>query len=34
LHLGYRGAQRLFDRIVNAILESRQDDCDVGYSYL
>jgi nitrogenase molybdenum-iron protein NifN len=34
LHLGYRGAQRLFDAIVNILLEHRQDDSDVGYSYL
>ncbi len=34
LHLGYRGAQRLFDQIVNALLERRQDDSEVGYSYL
>jgi nitrogenase molybdenum-iron protein NifN len=34
LHLGYRGAQQLYDRIVNTLLERRQDDSDVGYSYL
>ncbi len=34
LHLGYRGAQQLFDRIANAILESRQDGSEVGYSYM
>jgi nitrogenase molybdenum-iron protein NifN len=34
LHLGYRGAQQLFDRIVNTLLEARQDNSDVGYSYL
>ncbi len=34
LHLGYRGAQRLFDQIVNTLLECQQDDSNVGYSYL
>jgi nitrogenase molybdenum-iron protein NifN len=34
LHLGYRGAQQLFDRIVNAIMESRQETSDVGWSYI
>ena len=34
LHLGYRGAQRLYDQIVNTVLECRQDDSNVGYSYL
>jgi nitrogenase molybdenum-iron protein NifN len=34
LHLGYRGAQRLLDQIVNTLLERRQDDSGVGYSYL
>ncbi len=34
LHLGYRGAQQLFDRLVNTVLESRQEDSEVGYSYL
>jgi nitrogenase molybdenum-iron protein NifN len=34
LHLGYRGAQRLYDQIVNTMLERRQDDSGVGYSYL
>lgn len=34
LHLGYRGAQQLFDRIVNTLLEARQDNSNVGYSYL
>ena len=34
LHLGYRGAQRLYDQIVNTTLERRQDDSGVGYSYL
>jgi nitrogenase molybdenum-iron protein NifN len=34
LHLGYRGAQRLLDRIVNAVLEKKQQDSPVGYGYL
>ena len=33
-HLGYRGAQELFDRIVNAFMEGKQDNSEVGYSYL
>ena len=34
LHLGYRGAQELYDRIVNALLEMKQEHSPVGYSYL
>ena len=34
LHLGYRGAQELFDRIVNALLEVKQETSTVGYAYL
>jgi len=34
LHLGYRGAQELYDRIVNALLEGKQDHSTIGYSYL
>jgi nitrogenase molybdenum-iron protein NifN len=34
LHLGYRGAQSLLDRIVNALLEKKQQDSPVGYGYL
>jgi nitrogenase molybdenum-iron protein NifN len=34
LHYGYRGALEFYDRIVNALLEKKQDDSDVGYSYL
>lgn len=34
LHLGYRGAQQLFDRICNLILENNQDQSPVGYSYM
>jgi nitrogenase molybdenum-iron protein alpha/beta subunit len=34
LHLGYRGAQNLLDRIINAVLEKKQADSPVGYGYL
>jgi nitrogenase molybdenum-iron protein NifN len=34
LHVGYHGAQELFDRIVNALLEVKQSTSPVGYSYL
>ena len=34
LHLGYRGAQELYDRIVNALLDVKQEKSPIGYSYL
>jgi len=34
LSVGYRGTQTLFDRVVNAVMESRQDQSETGYSYL
>ncbi len=34
LHLGYRGAQQLFDRIANALVEKAQNASPVGYSYM
>jgi nitrogenase molybdenum-iron protein NifN len=34
LHLGYHGAQRLFDLVVNTLLEVKQDSNAIGYSYL
>lgn len=34
LHLGYQGAQRLFDTIVNTVIERRQDASPIGYSYM
>ena len=34
LHLGYRGAQMLFDRIVNRLIEQKQDSTSIGYSYM
>lgn len=34
LHLGYNGAQALFDLIANTLIEKKQDDSPVGYSYM
>ncbi|WP_031482858.1 nitrogenase component 1 [Maridesulfovibrio frigidus] len=34
LHLGYGGALSMFDKIVNAVLEKKQTDSDIGYGYL
>lgn len=34
LHVGYRGAQQLFDTIVNQLLERNQELSPVGYSYM
>ena len=34
LHLGYRGAQQLFDRITNALVGAAQDASEIGYSYM
>jgi nitrogenase molybdenum-iron protein NifN len=34
LHLGYRGAQVLLDRVTNAVIQRKQDDSAVGYSYM
>ncbi len=31
LHVGYRGTQQLFDRIVNTLIEAKQDASPVGY---
>jgi len=33
LHVGYRGAQQLFDRIANTLIEMKQKDNPVGYTY-
>ena len=33
-HLGYRGTQQLFDRLINALLEKKQNESVEGYSYL
>ena len=34
VHVGYRGAQQLFDTITNTIIASRQDSSPVGYFYM
>jgi nitrogenase molybdenum-iron protein NifN len=34
LHLGYRGAQQLFDAVTNTLLAGAQERSPVGYSYL
>lgn len=34
LHLGWRGSHDLLDRIVNTLMEKRQEDSPVGWSYL
>ena len=34
VHIGYRGAQQLFDMISNTILAGRQDASPVGYTYM
>jgi nitrogenase molybdenum-iron protein NifN len=34
LHIGYHGAQQLFDLITNTMIAKKQDDSDVGYSYM
>lgn len=34
LHLGYRGAQRLFDTIVDKLMELKQNKDDIGYTYI
>jgi nitrogenase molybdenum-iron protein NifN len=33
-HLGYRGTQELFDRIVNTVIEQRQNSSHIGYTYM
>jgi len=34
LHLGYEGAQQLFDLLVNELIRAKQDTSPVGYSYM
>jgi len=34
LHVGYQGAQELYDRVVNSLMECKQKQSTVGYSYL
>jgi nitrogenase molybdenum-iron protein NifN len=33
-HLGYRGTQELFDRVINTLIQVRQDESAVGYAYM
>ncbi|MCG8344217.1 MAG: nitrogenase [Chlorobiales bacterium] len=33
-HIGYRGTQELFDRIVNTVIEYRQNSSPIGYTYM
>ena len=33
-HIGYRGTQELFDRIVNTVIEQRQNSSPIGYTYM
>ena len=34
LHVGYTGAQQLFDQIVNTLLDRKQSESAIGYAYL
>ena len=34
IHVGYRGAQQLFDTVTNTIIATRQDSSPVGYFYM
>ncbi len=34
MHLGYLGTQQLFDRIVNAVIEVKQESSPVGYTHM
>jgi nitrogenase molybdenum-iron protein NifN len=34
LHVGYRGAQRLFDEICNALIAAKQDGSPIGFAYI
>jgi nitrogenase molybdenum-iron protein NifN len=34
LHIGYRGAQQLYDRIVNTFIEEQQEKSPVGYTHI
>lgn len=34
LHIGYRGAQQLFDLITNSLIQYKQDNSPVGYKYM
>jgi nitrogenase molybdenum-iron protein NifN len=34
LHIGYQGAEQLYDRLVNAIIARRQESNEIGYAYM
>ena len=34
LHLGYKGTHMLFDNVVNALIEYKQNNSPVGYKYM
>jgi nitrogenase molybdenum-iron protein NifN len=34
LHIGYRGAQQLYDKIVNTLITEQQDKSPVGYTHI
>ncbi|HRV93678.1 MAG TPA: nitrogenase component 1 [Anaerolineae bacterium] len=34
LHIGYAGAQQLFDKVANVLIEAKQEATGVGYSYM
>jgi len=34
MHIGYRGAQNLFDLIANTLLDKKQSSSEIGYSYM
>lgn len=34
VHVGYRGALALYDRVVNALLDAKQERSEIGYSYM
>ncbi len=33
-HIGYRGTQELFDKVVNALIEYKQENSPIGYKYI
>lgn len=34
MHIGYRGTQQLYDRLVNMLIEHKQNSSDIGYTYI
>lgn len=34
MHIGYRGAQNLFDQIANTLIRKKQESSGIGYSYI